>query len=473
MTILAIDQGTTSTKAFAWTADGLREGLRRQHRQIRPQQGWVEHDAEELIAHIEALIAAEPELKALGLANQGETVVAWDAETKRPLYNAIVWQDERTADAVEALRRNGIEALTKARAGLPLDSYFSATKLRWLLDHADGARALAAEGRLRMGTSDAFFLDRLTGVFATDPSTASRTSLMNLRTRQWDADLCAAFGVPMTCLPEIRPTAGDFGRLKSGVPVVCSIVDQQASLFGHDCRAPGDIKLTFGTGAFVLGVTDAPAFEALDHGLLPTCAWQQGDAPAAYALDGGVLAAGAAMEWLGSLGLWSKDDAPIDASAASALSTGLVFVPALAGLGSPFWDRNARGAWFGLDLTTARSDMSRAVMEGIALRACQIVDAMAQSQGGAQRIAVDGGLTKSAYFTRFLANALGRALDVADTAEVTAIGVLKLCLDALNIAAPARLSSHRVVTPDAPLSGAERQRFVDAVAMVRQFGRLA
>jgi len=471
VTILAVDQGTTSTKAFAWTETGLREGRRFQHRQIRPRQGWVEHDAEELIANIEALIAAEPELTALGLANQGETVIAWDARTKRPLYNAIVWQDERTAERIEELRRDGVEDLMKQRAGLPLDSYFSATKLRWLLDHAHGAGDLLKAGRLRLGTSDSFFLDRLTGVFATDPSTASRTSLMNLRTLQWDPELCAAFGVPIQCLPEIRPTSGDFGTLKSGVPVICSIVDQQAALFGHGCRAVGDIKLTFGTGAFVLGVTDEPVFEASSHGLLPTCAWQHAGGPPSYALDGGVLAAGAAIEWLGEIGLWSEEDARLEASATSALAAGPVFVPALAGLGSPFWDRNAKGAWFGLDLGTSRTDLNRAVLEGIALRACQIVEAMARSLGGVKRIAVDGGLTKSTYFTRFLADALGRPLEVADTAEMTAVGVLMICLGALGLPVPAGLSSHTVITPDAPLQDAERRRFDEAVALVRQFGR--
>jgi glycerol kinase len=470
LTIVAIDQGTTSTKSFAWTGEGLREGRRLHHRQIRPKQGWVEHDPEELVQNVRVLIDAEDDLQGVGLANQGETVVAWDALSKRPLYNALVWQDERTSNQIEELRRSGVEELTLQRAGLPLDAYFSATKLRWLLDNADGARDLLRSGRLRLGTSDAFFLDRLTGVFATDPSTASRTSLMNIQSLEWDEALCDAFGVPRECLPEIRPTTGEFGVLDQGVPVVCSIVDQQASLFGHNCHSPGDIKLTFGTGAFVLGLTEGPALQAASKGLLPTCAWAKKGERARYALDGGVLSAGAAVEWLGQVGL-SNPDEGFECSSAPAIERGLVFVPALAGLGSPIWDRSARGAWFGLDLATQRSDLYQAVLEGIALRASQIVDAMSVALDGVSRIAVDGGLTKNPYFVQFLANALGRPLDVADTAEVTAIGVLRFCIDALSASSPERLLRHSLVVPGAPLQTEHHRRFSNAVSLVRGFGR--
>jgi glycerol kinase len=466
VTVLAIDQGTTSTKAYAWTEEGLREAGRRQHRQIRPRPGWVEHDPEELIGHIAELIEGAGAVSAIGLANQGETVIAWDAKTKRPLYNAIVWQDERTSGEVERLRASGIEDVTRERAGLPLDSYFSATKLRWLIDNAEGAGDLIGQGRLRLGTSDAFFLDRLTGVFATDPSTASRTSLMNIHHLAWDPVLCEAFGIPPECLPEIRPTVGDFGRLAAGPSVICSIVDQQASLFGHGCRAPGDIKLTFGTGAFVLGLTEQPRLDALDRGLLPTCAWQTGGG-ARYALDGGILTAGAAIEWLRRVGLW--DDRCAIGSGGFALDRDLIFVPALAGLGSPYWDRAARGAWFGLELGTEKADLCQAVLEGIALRAAEVVDTFSACLGGARRISVDGGLTQNDFFVRFLANALARPVEVASSADVTAIGVLCLCLEGLGLDEPTGLRSHSTVVPDKPLRADQRARFAQAVALARSF----
>lgn len=236
--ILAIDQGTTSTKAYV-SIDGGAARLvgSRTHRQIRPYAGWVEHDPIEISNHVLELATFAGSSDAIGLANQGETVVAWDAETKRPLYNAIVWQDERTREDVERLRSAGLEALTLERAGLPLDPYFSASRLRWLLDNAEDARSLARTGRLRIGTSDAFLLDRICGAFCTDVSTASRTSLVNLSTLQWDQDLCEAFGVPIELLPAILPTTGAFGEIGGGGAISASAVDQQAALFGHDSKA--------------------------------------------------------------------------------------------------------------------------------------------------------------------------------------------------------------------------------------------
>src|SRR5215813_6680389 len=232
-TVIAIDQGTTGTKVHRLRVDGTFQTIAGfEHRQIYPRQGWVEHDPEEIARHVESALAQASGASAIGIANQGETVIAWDASTKRPIYNAIVWQDARTADVTERLKADGAEQLTLQIAGLPLDPYFSATKLRWLLDNVSEAKALRSTGRLRFGTSDAFFLDRLTGTFATDVTTASRTSLMNLETLQWDQRLADLFGVPVECLPEIRPTAGVFGNA-GGIPVAASLVDQQAALFGH------------------------------------------------------------------------------------------------------------------------------------------------------------------------------------------------------------------------------------------------
>lgn len=339
--VLAIDQGTTGTKLHRLDRAGRFETLAAfAHRQIRPQPGWVEHDAEELLGHVRLGLeaGAAANAAAVGLANQGETVVAWDAADGRPLCNAIVWQDARTEESVARLRAEGAEALTLARAGLPLDPYFSASKLRWILDHVPEAGRLLARGRLRLGTSDAFFLDRLAGRYATDVTTASRTSLMDLATRRWDPELCRLFGVPLEALPEIRPTAGPFGTVEAGgraLPIAASVVDQQAALFGHGCRAPGRAKITFGTGAFALAVSGERPVSRPESGLLPTVAWQLGEQPACYALDGGVYNAASAVDWARSLGLFG-DFAEIEAfPGLPAIARGLVFVPALSGLAAP------------------------------------------------------------------------------------------------------------------------------------------
>jgi glycerol kinase len=461
--ILAIDQGTTSTKAYVSVDGGPAAFVgSRKHRQIRPRAGWVEHDPIEIADHVSSLAALAGKTDAIGLANQGETVVAWDAETKRPLYNAIVWQDERTREDVERLRSAGFEALTLERAGLPLDPYFSASKLRWLLDNAEEARSLARTGRLRLGTSDAFLLDRLCGAFCTDVSTASRTSLVNLSTLQWDEDLCEAFGVPVELLPVIMPTAGLFGEIPGAGPVFASAVDQQAALFGHECRSPGDIKITFGTGAFALALTgEMPALN-VDSGLLPTCAWRLGSAAPVYALDGGILTAGAAVDWLRSLGLINALEELDAFEGPSAASRGVMFVPAQSGLGCPHWDRSARGLWIGMNLATSRGDLCRAVLEGIAFRASELVAAF-NSVAPCTKIAVDGGLTRSRYFCGFLAEALGREVMIADTADVTAIGLLQLARLGVSAPTPATEVAYRRVTPTGILHDKDRDCFAEAL----------
>jgi glycerol kinase len=461
--ILAIDQGTTATKAYRLDEAGdIVVVGSRTHRQIRPHPGWVEHDPVELLENVRALLKDAGKVGSVGLANQGETVVAWDARSKRPLSNAIVWQDDRTSEVTERLKADGAEAVTLAQAGLPLDPYFSATKLRWLLDNAEGARALQLQGRLRLGTSDAYFIDALTGEFATDVSTASRTSLMDLRALRWDDTLCALFGVPRDCLPEIRPTVGDFGKLRGGARFVASAVDQQAALFGHGCQGAGDIKITFGTGAFALGLTGtAPVMEE-GSGLIPTVAWQIGGGEAQYALDGGILTAGSALEWVHGVGLLDGFSSLDLLEGPSAAERGLFFVPAQAGLGCPYWDRTARGGWIGIGLETPREDLARAVVEGIALRAAQLAGAFAK-MSGIGRVSIDGGLSRSVYFTGFLANALGRKIMVAQSADLTAIGLLQLCARE-----PARiLPQWREVEPDGSDFGRIHLRFADAVTRMR------
>ncbi len=436
------------------------------HRQIHPRPGWVEHDPAALLADIRALIEAAGTVSTIGLANQGETVVAWDAATKRPLGNAIVWQDDRTRPVTERMRAAGLEPVTLARSGLPLDPYFSAAKLRWLLDHAEDAAALRRQGRLRLGTSDAFFIDALTGVFATDVSTASRTGLMNLQDLAWDETLCGLFGVPMECLPEIRPTVGHFGALAGDAVLGASAVDQQASLYGHGCQRAGDIKITFGTGAFALGLTESVANRAA--GLLPTIAWRIGAEPPRYALEGGVLTAGSAADWARQIGLFGDFAELDDLVGESAAARGLFFVPAQGGLGCPYWDRTARASWSGIGLDTTREDLARAVLEGVALRAAQLVDAFARTMPTG-RISVDGGLSRGRGFISFLASALGRPIAVAETADLTAAGIIGLCGAAA--ARPLRLqTSWRITEPAAGDFCDIRRRFAAAVEHSRGTG---
>jgi glycerol kinase len=475
MISLGIDQGTTATKAVLLREDGSTVALpSTAHRQSYPQPGWVEHDPDELLGSIEvALLAAGDEGDAVGIANQGETVVAWDASTGRPLYPAIVWQDNRTSAMTDRLRQDGAEHLSLERSGLPLDPYFSASKLRWLLDNAPEAAPLRKEGRLRLATSDAFFLDRLAGIYATDVTTASRTGLLNLDTRTWDDDLCALFGVPRELLPPIRPTAGHFGETRSGKRrISASAVDQQAALFGHGCRVAGDAKMTFGTGAFALAV--AGEARPRTSGILPTIAWQLRSDAALYALEGGVYSAGAAVDWIRRLGLFT-DYAEIDSfERPSAIERGLVFVPALTGLASPYWDRAASGLWIGLSPSLDRHDLCQAVLEGIAMRAAQVVSVMAEAGIRGQAIAIDGGLSRNQYFVSFLARACNRMINVSSTEDATSLGIARLALcgaadrpglDKLPpLPAPAQ-----VVEPSQQMTAAELARFRDAVERARRW----
>src|SRR5215510_149166 len=254
--VFAIDQGTTGSKAYRLESDGKFERVGGfDHRQIYPQAGWVEHDPLELLDHVCKLLEQAGDAVAFGLANQGETVIAWDADSGEPIHNAIVWQDARTLPLTEQLKKEGAAKLVTARTGLPLDPYFSASKLRWIIDNMPRAKELLKRGKLRLGTSDSFFLDRLAGLYATDVTTAARTSLMNRDTGQWDPELCRLFGVPLEVLAPIHPTTGDFGAA-GRLPIVANVVDQQAALFGHGCRRGGRAKITFGTGAFALAVAD-------------------------------------------------------------------------------------------------------------------------------------------------------------------------------------------------------------------------
>jgi len=469
MTILAIDQGTSSTRALIVDEDGRTEVIYAEaHRQIYPQSQWVEHDPEELLANIRACIALGRALgvRAFGLANQGESCLAWNAETGQAVSPVIVWQDARTNAQIERLRAEGFEPDVLARAGLPLDPYFSASKLGWILENIPAAAELAAEGRLRLGTTDAFFRDRLTGRFETDLATASRTALLNLAEGAWDPRLCALFGVPMEALPRITACNGDLGTV-DGLPLAASIVDQQAALYGNGVTAAGTAKVTLGTGAFTLALTGR---EIKSHGggALPTVAWQEDGQPPVYALEGGVYAASAAVNWAQGLGLFEDFADLTHFEDASALARGLVFVPALAGLACPYWDRSAKGCWLGLTLDTTKQQMMQAVLEGIAYRIAQVLAAMETRIPLGQSLRVDGGMAVNPWFCQLLANVTGREVLTGEETELTALGVARLAARAigLDIVLPRATHSH------SPQLDAQvyPERFTHACAITQEWG---
>ena len=436
MRIAGIDQGTTSTRTLILDHTGsIRVAHAVAHRQIYRNEGWVEHDPEELIRNIQTCANAAGKVDAIGIDNQGESCLAWDAKTKEALSPVIVWQDIRSIAEIERLKADDKEAETLARAGPPLDPYFSAAKLGWLVENLPAVKGALSRGTLRLGTTDAFFLDRLTGRFVTDVSTASRTSLLNLGSLQWDENLCEIFGVPIDCLPEIVPTTGDFGTLMTehgAVPVTASVVDQQAALYGFGCRARGDVKITFGTGAFALMITGDEPVHTVDTGLLPTVAWQkQGQAPV-FALDGGVYTASAALNWAKSLGLFMDFNDINEFSDPPAVNSGLVFVPALAGLGCPYWDPRARGLWTGLSLDHSPFQMVQSILEGVAFRAAEVLEVFDRCIPLAASIRVDGGMSKNPYFLQFLANAAQRNIWPSRMPELTGLGTIHLAADALG-----------------------------------------
>ncbi|MCF4980136.1 glycerol kinase [Pseudomonas gessardii] len=433
MRIAALDQGTTSTRVLVVSDNGSADiQLSLRHQQHHPHPGWVEHDPLELLNNLQRCLEATGHVDAIGLANQGESCLAWDAQTGEPLSPVIVWQDNRTSAEIAQLRGDGGEALTLELAGLPLDPYFSASKLAWIVRNLPAAQSALRAGRLRLGTTDAYFLDRLTGVFATDVTTASRTSLMNLATGQWDSQLCELFGVPMETLPEIRDTVGYFGEI-GATPITASIVDQQASLYGHGCRNEGDAKITYGTGAFALTLTGEQIIRAPEKGLLATIAWQIEGKPT-YAMDGGVYDASAAVEWAGRLGLFSDFSELAAFDEPPAIGRQLAFVPALSGLACPHWDRSAAALWVGMNGGTTRQDMCQAVLEGVALRSVEVITAMDGFLSVTDHLSIDGGLARSPYFAQFLADALQRCIVTQRFDELTAFGCAALAAKGLGVA---------------------------------------
>ncbi len=447
--ILALDQGTTSSRALVFDESGAQLAMaQRELRQIFPRPGWVEHDPVEiwesqLAVAREALAAAgvgAAGVTALGITNQRETVVVWERATGRPIANAIVWQDRRTAPACERLRREGWQACIGERTGLALDPYFSATKLGWLLDHEPGARAAAAAGRLAFGTVDAWLIWNLTGgaVHATDATNASRTLLYDLERGDWDPELLRLFGVPPEVLPPVRASAEIYGEaaakwLGAAVPIAGVAGDQQAALFGQACFAPGMAKSTYGTGAFLLLNTGSRPVRST-HGLLSSPAWRL-PGGTAFALEGSVFVAGAAVQWLrDGLGL-IRAAADVEALAASVPdSGGVVLVPAFTGLGAPHWAAGARGALLGMTRGTSAGHLARATLEGIAHQVVDVLGAMAADLGGPEgapghglgELRVDGGAAANDLLLQIQADLAGVPVVRPRVRETTALGAAYL-----------------------------------------------
>jgi glycerol kinase len=438
--LIAIDQGTTSTRAIVFDAALAPVASAQQElRQIYPAPGLVEHDPEEIwsatLATVRAAMAragAEArDIAALGITNQRETTIIWDRATNRPIHNAIVWQDRRTADRCAALRQD--EPMITARTGLLLDPYFSATKIGWLLDHVEGARVAAREGRLAFGTVDSFLLWRLTGgkVHASDATNASRTLLLDIHRGNWDAELCRLFDVPEALLPQVRDCAGDFGTTELfGRPIrILGIAgDQQAAMVGQGCFAPGMVKSTYGTGCFALiNTADQPV--ASKNRLLTTIAYQLGGRRT-YALEGAIFVAGAAVQWLRDA-LKVIGAAPdVNALAAAADPAEQVYlVPAFVGLGAPWWDANARGALFGLTRKSGVAELARATLEAVGYQTRDLLEAMQADwpAGGTDTVLrVDGGMAASDLTMQFVADILAAPVDRPGVMETTALGAAYL-----------------------------------------------
>jgi glycerol kinase len=435
--VLAIDQGTTSTRAVVYDETGRSLGAAsRELNQHYPRPGWVEHDPEEIWASVGEVVPQSlnlagiegKQLTAIGITNQRETVVLWERAGGQPVAPAVVWQDRRTADFCR--QRHADEPWISERTGLVLDPYFSATKIRWLLDQDAQLRARAATGDLACGTIDSFLIARLTGgrVHATDATNASRTLLLNLHTGAWDDELCRYFDVPTALLPEVRPSAADFGAtrgldfLPDGVPILGVAGDQQAALFGQGCFAEGEAKCTYGTGAFFLQHTGA-RLKPSRHRLLTTLA-ASGAGPRQYALEGSVFVAGAAVQWLRD-GLKLIDAAPAveELAKRSDPEQPVIFVPGLVGLGAPHWVPEARGVLFGLTRGTTAADLGRAVLEGVAYQVADLTTAAAEDMGTPLvSLRVDGGMTRNAWFLQCQADVLGAPVVQTPHSEATARG---------------------------------------------------
>lgn len=438
--ILALDQGTTSSRAIIFDGDGTIVGLaQKETTQIFPHPGWVEHDPEEIwesqigVARqvLQDCGLTSRDIAGIGITNQRETTVVWDRATGHPVHNAIVWQDRRTVDICETLRAEGHEPTFQERTGLLLDPYFSGTKIRWILDHVADARTRAARGELAFGTVDAWLIWNLTGGsrHCTDPSNASRTLLYNLHTGRWDHDLCSLLDVPPSVLPELTASSGSVGDtslLGGSIPVAGIAGDQQAALFGQVCTTPGMVKNTYGTGCFLLMNTGADPVRSTNK-LLTTLAWQT-PSGIDYALEGSVFVGGAVVQWLrDGLGLINASH-EVEALAAQVPdANGVMIVPAFTGLGAPYWDPRARGTIVGLTRGSSAAHLARAALESIAFQSTDVMRAM-ESDAGVKltEVRVDGGATANNLLMQFQADLLGVPVVRPVVKETTALGAAYL-----------------------------------------------
>ena len=440
--ILALDQGTSSSRAIVFDETGATCAVaQKEFRQIFPRSGWVEHDPHEIWSSQASVIAEAIttldinglNIAGIGITNQRETTIVWDSDTEEPIYNAIVWQDRRTSDYCDKLKSEGVTEMIRRKTGLIIDAYFSATKIKWILDNVPGARERANKGKLLFGTVDTWLIWRLTRgeVHVTDVSNASRTMLFNINTLQWDDELLKMFDIPRSMMPEVRSSSEIYGHTKTTifahkVPIAGIAGDQQAALFGQMCIEPGMVKNTYGTGCFLLmNSGDKPIIS--QNNLITTVAWKIGD-KVNYALEGSIFVGGSVVQWLrDGLGV-IKSSSEVEELAARVPDTnGVYFVPALTGLGAPWWDQYARGTIVGISRGTTTAHIARAALEGIAFQTMDITAAMSRDAGLPLReLKVDGGASRNNLLMQFQADILGTRVIRPRVVETTALGAAYL-----------------------------------------------
>ncbi len=440
--ILALDQGTSSSRAIVFDEKGsICSVAQREFRQIFPKSGWVEHDPHEIWSSQASVIAEAItmmdinglNIAGIGITNQRETTIVWDTDTEEPIYNAIVWQDRRTSDYCDELKKQGLTEMIRQKTGLIIDAYFSATKIKWILDNVPGARKRAEKGKLMFGTVDTWLIWRLTRgeVHVTDVSNASRTMLFNINTLEWDKELLELFGIPESMMPEVKSSSEVYGHTKTTifahkVPIAGIAGDQQAALFGQMCTEPGMVKNTYGTGCFLLmNSGDKPILSK--NNLLTTVAWKIGNR-VNYALEGSIFVGGSVVQWLRD-GLGAiKSSAEVEELASRVPDTnGVYFVPAMTGLGAPWWDQYARGTIVGISRGTTTAHIARAALEGIAFQTMDITDAMSRDAGiPLKELKVDGGASRNNLLMQFQADILGTRVIRPQTVETTAMGAAYL-----------------------------------------------
>ena len=440
--ILALDQGTTSSRALVFDQNGKTINIaQKEFTQIYPKPGWVEHDPNEILS-TQIGVAAEAvakakiksgEIAAIGITNQRETTIVWDRSTNEPIYNAIVWQDRRTSDYCDTLRSQGHEPMIRERTGLVIDAYFVATKVRWILDHVEGAREKAQAGQLALGTVDSWLVWNLSGgeKHITDSTNASRYLLYNIHTLTWDDELLELFDIPKNMLPQVCDSSGELATTSGAIfakkiPITGMAGDQHAALFGQMCTEPGMVKNTYGTGCFMLmNIGEKPLVS--ENKLLTTLAWKIGDR-AVYALEGSIFVAGAVVQWLrDGLGIIQSAGEIEDLVQEVQDNGGVSFVPAFTGLGAPHWDQHARGTLFGITRGTTSAHIARAALESIAFQTYDVLKAMEADSGiKIKELRVDGGATANGFLMQFQSNLLQSSIVKPETTEITALGAAYL-----------------------------------------------